>query len=178
MKRSFMVLVMFTLVGFTVACGNANQDENNEIVIEEYADNENDEQANIEANEGNASERDEGADDQQYMQDKMAELDFYEIEVEVSYGKDKEYEAEIEKDENRPIKAEIEDEINDEYFKGREAFDLIYANAKKLSLSSDSAQQEVIDQVMDAFALPQNYTKVEIEIKFHDGSEIDFEVQP
>ncbi|MBD8007190.1 YusW family protein [Bacillus norwichensis] len=73
-----------------------------------------------------------------------------EIEVEVSYGKDQEYEAEIEQGKNHPIEAEVEDELNNIYTKGKEAFDDIYPKAKKLNLTSDSSDKEVIDQVLKA----------------------------
>lgn len=169
MKRLFTMLFSIAFVGLMVACGDVNQGSQNDdgIVYEEEGVAQQEEQDATETM--NSSD----SDDQSYMKSKMEELDFYEIEIEVSYGKDKEYEVEIEQDKDRPIKAELEDELNNEFSKGREAFDVIYPKAERLSLSSDTPEQEVIDQVLQAFELPSGYTKLEIEIKFKDGTEID-----
>jgi len=107
----------------------------------------------------------------------MEALDFYEIELEVEYVDGKEYEIEIEKDDNRPYEAKIEDELNDVYLQGREAFDEIYPKVEQLQISKDSEQVDVVEQVLNIFDLPDNYKKFEIEVKFNDGSELDFEIK-
>ena len=109
------------------------------------------------------------------MQSDMDELSFQEIELEISYGNDREYEAEIEQDENEPIKAKVEDELNDVYLKDQEAFDDLYPKVKNLDLTKDSSKQETIDSILNAFDLQADYEKFEVEIKFNDGSKLDVE---
>ncbi|WP_153731456.1 YusW family protein [Sporosarcina obsidiansis] len=109
------------------------------------------------------------------MKTDMDKLSFSEIDVDVSYGKDKEYEAEIEQDLNEPIKAKVEDELNQVFLKGQDAFDDLYPRVQQLQLTKDSTNEETIDQVLKAFELEANYEKFEVEIKFNDGSKLDIE---
>ncbi|PIC57135.1 hypothetical protein CSV80_10525 [Sporosarcina sp. P12(2017)] len=109
------------------------------------------------------------------MQAEMDKLSFKEIELDVSYGKDKEYEAEIEQDQNEPIKAKVEDELNEIYLKGQEAFDDVYSKVKNLDVTKDSSQQETIDRILKAFNLQADYEKFEVKIKFNDGSKLEVE---
>ncbi|ARF13903.1 MULTISPECIES: YusW family protein [Sporosarcina] len=109
------------------------------------------------------------------MQAEMDKLSFKEIELDVSYGKDKEYEAEIEQDQNEPIKAKVEDELNEIYLKGQEAFDDVYSKVENLDVTKDSSQQEAIDRILKAFNLQADYEKFEVEIKFNDGSKLEVE---
>ena len=113
--------------------------------------------------------------DDEYMREKMAELNFSEIEIDVEYQGGKEFEAEIDQDRNEPILAEVEDDLNNVYLRGREAFDHIFEKAKKLDLTSNSSKQEVIDQVLNAFDLPNDYIKIEVEIDFDDGKKLNVE---
>ncbi|PID01847.1 hypothetical protein CSV67_12305 [Sporosarcina sp. P2] len=109
------------------------------------------------------------------MKADMDKLSFKEIQIEVSYSGDKEYEADIEQDENEPIEAKVEDEVNGVYLKNQEAFDDLYPKVKQLDLTKDSTKQEAIDQVLKIFGLDANYEKIEVEIKFNDGSKLDVE---
>lgn len=109
------------------------------------------------------------------MQADMDQLTFKEIDIEVSYGRNNEYEAEIDQDEGQPIEAKVEDEVNGVYLKGQEAFDDLYPKVKELDLTKDSTKEETINQLLKAFGLKNNYTKLEVEIKFNDGSKLDIE---
>lgn len=188
-KRFFLVIGLIILM--LAAC------QNNEQSQESPANPEQETETDTEANESSETEDGEGTDaetddessaetkgndtdsldDDEYMTTKMDALDFYEIEIEVEYVDDKEYEAEIERDDNRPYTAEVEDELNNVYLEGREAFDDIYPKIEQLSISIDSEQTDIIEQVLSVFDLPDNYTKFEVEVKFNDGNEIDFEIK-
>ncbi|PIC64847.1 hypothetical protein CSV79_04290 [Sporosarcina sp. P13] len=109
------------------------------------------------------------------MKADMDKLSFKEIDVDVSYGKDIEYEAEIEQDNNEPLEAKVEDELNSVHLKGQEAFDELYPKIQQLQLTKDSTNEEAIDQVLKAFGLESNYEKFELEIHFNDGSKLDVE---
>src|SRR5690625_2048135 len=161
----------------------ANQEQETETATEtnEQSDTDTEDQTENETEDETSSETEnndaESLDDDEYMTTKMDALDFYEIEIEVEYVDGKEYEVEIERDDNRPYTAEVEDELNNIYLKGKEAFDEVYPKIEQLSVNIDSEQTDVIEQVLSVFDLPDNYTKFEIEIKFNDGSEMDFEVK-
>lgn len=109
------------------------------------------------------------------MQEKMDQLTIREIEIDVSYGKDREYEAGIEQDKGRPIEAAVEDELNGVYLKGEEAFDDLYPKVQQLNLTKDSTKEETVEQVLRIFNLESNYEKFEVEIDFTDGSKLDVE---
>lgn len=169
MKRlaifSFAILLAF----FMTACSNdSNGNDNPNASQPNLEENQNSE---VTDNENTSSNN--ATSDKEEMKSKMDELEFSEIDVEVSYGKNQEYEAAIEQDKNRPIEAEVEDELNDVYLQGKEAFDDIYSKAKTLNLSSAASDEEVIDQVLKAFDLKSDYEKFEVEIKFNDGTELE-----
>ena len=108
-------------------------------------------------------------------QGKMDKLSFQEIELEISYGNDQEYEAEIEQDDNEPVKAKVEDELKDVYLKDQEAFDELYPRVENLDLTKDSSDQETIDAILNAFNLQNDYEKFEVEITFNDRSKLEVE---
>ena len=113
--------------------------------------------------------------DDEYMREKMAELNFSEIEIDVEYQGGKEFEAEIDQDRNEPILAEVEDDLNNAFLQGKDAFDHIFERAKKLEITNESSDQDVIKQVLQSFDLPKDYTEFEIEITFNDGKKLDVE---
>ncbi|MEI3611842.1 YusW family protein [Pseudogracilibacillus sp. SO30301A] len=113
--------------------------------------------------------------DDEYMREKMAELNFSEIDIDVEYQGGKEFEAEIDQDRNEPILAKVEDDLNNVYLRGREAFDHIFERANKLDVTSNSTKQQIIDQVLNAFDLPNDYIKIDVEIEFDDGKKVDIE---
>ncbi|MCJ7839795.1 YusW family protein [Lederbergia sp. NSJ-179] len=175
MKRIFLVFYSLVLIGFLGACqsgGGINGTNKAQDNTNEQGKDTNDHDS---VNDSTTTDQTNDSDDQEQMKSQMDKLDFAEIEMEISYGKDQEYEAEIEQDKNRPIEAKVEDEINNEFLKGKEAFDSIYTKAEKLTLTKDSSDQETIDQVLNAFGLDKDYEKFEVEITFNDGSRLDVE---
>src|SRR5699024_12484996 len=107
------------------------------------------------------------------MKSKMDELDYVDFELEVDYGQDKEYEAEIEQKEGN-VKADLEDEINGEDLNGQEAFDKIYPLVDKLTISKDTEKEDVIEEVLEVFDLDDDYRELELEFTFSDGVKTEF----
>lgn len=181
MRKLYLMFIPLLLI---VACQNdPDQTEDDPPLSEEQTTpekdqtDETDEAGDIKDKDVDQEQTDEQQGPNEYMEAKMDELSFYEIELEVEYVDGKEYEIKIEKDDNRPYKAQIEDELNNMYLNGEAAFDELYPKVEQLQLSSESDQSEVIEQVLDIFNLADNYTTFEIEVKFHDGSELDFEIK-
>ncbi|MBO1001609.1 YusW family protein [Pseudogracilibacillus auburnensis] len=185
MKRMLMLLFVIGLLGLATGCGNNNTDgtknkeETNQETKEEKKEVKSESvKEDVEEEKGqNVTEQTVSKEDEDYMKSKMEALDFSEIKVEVKYAEDKEYEFKIEQDkmENEPIEAEVEDELNNVFLKGRKAFDDIYPKIENLDVKSDSTEQDVVDKILTAFDLPTDYEKMEVDITFNDGKELDFD---
>lgn len=189
MKKVYLVITSVFLIGFLAACGandnndsvNAPNETNQEVDTEN-----NNVVNNSEENEANGDAINDNDDDatnnndietteKLSMNEKMDQLNFAEIEVEVDYGDDQEYEAEIEKKSNDDYEVEIEDELTNTYLKGEEAFNELYPIFKKLDITADSTKEEVIDAVLKSFDLEEDYKEIEVEVTFHDGTELEYE---
>lgn len=159
-----------TLSVVTACAGNANNE--NLDPIDSNLDKEVD--TNIENNttENQPDEPAKTNDDQAAMQEKMDKLDFQEFQLEVDYADDIEYQAEIEKESTGLIEAELEDETNNIKLKGLQAFDEIYPLVEKLDITKDSTEEEVVNQVVTAFDLAEDYTEIEVKIVLNDGTKI------
>ena len=73
------------------------------------------------------------------------------------------------------MEAKVEDDLNNAFLQGKDAFDHIFERAKKLEITNESSDQDVIKQVLQSFDLPKDYTEFEIEITFNDGKKLDVE---
>lgn len=196
MKRMMMLSSILLVFIFATACSNGNNNDLTEpINPDNTADMENEGNANgnnesnngtmnesnenTETNTGVDNNSDNGRDEaknQDDMKEMLQQLDFYEFELEVSYGNDKEFEIQIEHHSNGDVEAEVEDELNDKNINDDlDAFNYIYPNAKKLNVSQDMDKQDAIDQILQAFDLPDDYEKIEIEFEFEDGAKLEFE---
>lgn len=168
MKRILLLTALFLLALMVTACGDQKDNDNNASQDDGVTTNEDDNQDD--ADEQATTDDDAPGD----MKSKMDELDYSDFELEVDYGKDKEYEAEIEQD-NGNIEADLEDEINGEDLNGEEAFNKIYPNVKKLTIDQKTDKQDAINQTLDAFELDSDYNKFEVEITLKDGTKIEYE---
>lgn len=196
MKRMMMLSSILLVFIFATACSNGNNNDLTEpINPDNTADMENEGNANgnnegnnatmnesnenTETNTGVDNNSDNGRDEaknEDDMKEMLQQLDFYEFELEVSYGNDKEFEIQIEHHSNGDVEAEVEDELNDKNINDDlDAFNYIYPNAKKLNVSQDMDKQDAIDQILQAFDLPDDYEKIDIEFEFEDGVKLSFE---
>ncbi|RDW22094.1 YusW family protein [Oceanobacillus chungangensis] len=112
--------------------------------------------------------------EQYKMKSDMAKLDFSEIDLEVSFGEQKEYEAEINYDNSGFIGGQVDDEINNEHLRGKAAFDSIYTKVKNVTISKDTNKRDVIDQILKSFDLPADYIQFDLEIILNDGTELEY----
>ncbi|MBM7599736.1 hypothetical protein JOC34_002104 [Virgibacillus halotolerans] len=182
MKRILLLASMFIVAITLVACGDTNNNDDTsgdqDTGMENNEDQDNDADENADDNQADNGDTatDNAADnnDNDDMKQKMDELDYTDFELEVDYGKNKEYEAEIEQD-NGKVEADLEDELNGDDVNGQEAFDKIYPNVKKLTIDQNTEKADAIQQTLDAFDLDSDYVKFEVEITFKDGTKVEFE---
>src|SRR5699024_7589794 len=125
------VIVRFSaifMVLFLAACsdddGAGSVDDNDVPAAEDEAENTDEQERaadgkhaideSVEGEEDNDVDDSQQAEDQDDMKKMMEDLNFDEIEIEISYGSDQEYEAEIDHHDNGDIGADLEDELSGE----------------------------------------------------------------
>lgn len=200
MKKIIALCSVLLLSIFLTACGQNNDHTNDQLENDETegehgntGDNSPSNQGQVEDNspsnqgqvEDNEPDNDVGleesnlpdqAENQDDMKNMMEALGFDELEMEVSYGRDQEYELEIEHHSHGDVEAEIEDEINGvDIDDDLQAFNHIYPYVKELDVDRSMEKQTLIDQVLEAFELEDNYEKFEVEITFPDGTKLSVE---
>ncbi|GGP06845.1 YusW family protein [Oceanobacillus neutriphilus] len=178
MKRMIVPFAGILLVSLILAACNDTNGNETEADQDTNIANNNEQDNSTGEQEGNSSNADtsngEADSTNDEMKQKLDNLNYSEIEVEIDYGKDKEYEAEIEQD-NGIIEAELEDELNGENLTGKEAFDKIYPSVEKLTIQQDTDKNDAINQTLDALNLDSDYIKFELELTLQDGTKIEFE---
>lgn|SRR5699024_8781999 len=186
------VIVLFStifMVLFLAACSNddgADSGDDNDVPTaedeaentdeQEQADDDDAIDESVEGEEDKDVDDSQQAEDQDDMKKMMEDLNFNEIEIEISYGSDQEYEAEIEHHDNGDIGADLEDELSGEDLDNDlDAFNKLYPLVKQLEIEQDTDKEEVIKQVLDVFDLENNYEKFEVEITFDEGTKLSYE---
>ena len=186
MRKIFLFIALLALSLVVVACGTTKKDNNQTQGNQTVEDKNNNDVTNgtngnagtsgtdgtventgTNTNETNAGNPDELA--------KMDELDYLEFNLDIDYGTQDEYDVELERNKDDTIEAEIEDSINGVKKKGTDAFNELYPLVKKLTIDQKTSKEEAIKEILDVFNLKNDYTKFEVEIKFKDGTKIDFE---
>ena len=185
----FIALMALSLV--VVACGTNNNEETpvtNEPNVGENKTNGTDDAGKMDGtsgtngNDGAATEgaemnanQGEAVADQNEMQNKMDELDYADFELGVEYTDNKEYEAELEKDSNNTVEAKIEDTLTNVKKTGADAFNELFPLVKQLTINQQTSKEDAIKEVLDVFGLPADYTEFDMEIRFKDGTKIEFD---
>lgn len=189
MKKGLFIL-MFSFV--LVACGNNDNTElNNDPMPNDDAtnteqndmDNANDDNSNDgnmnddSANDNTSTDgtTDTASSDQEYFKEKMETLNFNDFQVEIKYADRKEYEAEVDLNNDGTYDVEVEDDINGVKLKARDAFEELFPRLEKLDLTNDSEKQEVFKQILNAFDLSDDYIEFDIEFQFNDGKQLEYE---
>lgn len=182
MKKKYTVLFTLAFLLVLAACGNSTKDMdqvNDRPVTEENGNNsqvgtditnESGETANTNDTNQNAV-----VVNQEEMQQKMDELDYADFELAVEYANHQEYEVELEKDSNNSIKAEIEDDLNNIKKKGSDAFNELFPLVQQLTITQQTSKEDAIQEVLATFNLPTDYQEFELDIRFKDGTKLEFE---
>ena len=105
----------------------------------------------------------------------MDEIDYADFGLSVDYANHDEYEAELEKNSNNSVEAKIDDSINQVKMKGADAFNELYPLVKQLTITQKTSKEDAIQEVIKVFNLPDDYRELELEVRFKDGTKIEFE---
>lgn len=168
MKQILFISLSVFCIALLTACGGQTNETDN-TVQKNVTQNDKGEITNI--NDPNPLHN---TQDQYEMKSKMAKLNFSELDLEVSYREQKEYEAEINYDNSGLIGGKVDDDINNKHIRGKAAFDSIYQKAKNLTISKDTNKRDVIEQTLKSFDLSVDYNKFDLEIIFNDGTELEY----
>ena len=117
----------------------------------------------------------ESAESADNIHEKMGDLAYSDFELAVDYANDLEYEVELEKSSNNTVKAEIEDDLNNVRKSGAEAFDDLYPLVEKLTITQETSKADAIQEVLNIFNLADDYQEFELEIRFDDGTKLEFD---
>lgn len=168
MKKSLLSILMFSMLVFVSACGNGNDntdgnnDANNDNTPTEQEGNTDTGQDNAQS--GTTADRD---------STDTANLPFTSFELDVDYGENKSFEVDYDNERN-DREAKIEDDNNNQVLSGEEAYQELNNRFKSFTFDKNTADEEVIKEVVKSFELNENYTKFELDIKFADGTEKEY----
>lgn len=166
------LLLLFSIV--LVACGNTSEDLV-ETPATDVTDS-TDDTTNVDnAAEDNSKDNTSNAAGQDDMLKQMEAIDYKDFDLQVEYANDQEYEVELEQNSDNSVKAKIEDELNNTKKYDEDAFNDLYPLVKQLSITQETSKEEAIKETLSVFNLPEDYQKFELEIKFKDGTKIEFE---
>ena len=112
-RTLFIFLSVFCIALLTACGGQTNEAADNNTNQKDVTQNNNGETTNV----NNPNEL-QNTQDQYEMKSKMGKLNFSEMDLEVSYDEQKEYEAEINYDNSGSIGGEVSDDLNNEHLRG------------------------------------------------------------
>lgn len=148
MKKTFLVSAM-GLTLFLAACGNDNDTATNVP---------ND--APQEQNNSGVTETNTNTTDNRFA--------FTHFDLSVDYAGNKSYDVEYE-NESTGAEAKIEDDLNNNKVQGNDAIDQLIPIFEKFSFDAATADDQIIDEVLKAFNLSNDYQEFELEVRFADG---------
>ncbi|MCS0655263.1 YusW family protein [Cytobacillus firmus] len=100
-------------------------------------------------------------------------FNFTNFDLEVEYKDNKAIDVDYENEKNG-MEASYQDDLADQNLTSDEAMEKLTPIFEGLSFDQNTEDQEVINQVKDAFSVEDNYQKIELEVKFPDGTEKEY----
>lgn len=188
MKKIQMILSIFVVALVVAACGSTtpeptppviedNQGETNDAPVTGQQDAEQEKQGDDQVSQNDDQVNQDNSGDSTTNDDeatKMEQLAYIDFDLKVDYRNSDEYEAELELKHNGYVDAKIEDEINGVKKEGPQAFEELYALVEQLTITQSTSRADAIQEVLSVFNLDSNYEEFELEIKFKDGTKIEF----
>lgn len=186
MKKITLILSLFVMSLFVVACGASNDTgtkDNNDSQVKNEQSSKDNGTSNVNPTDDDGDDTntkdtnvDASADDNIAKMNGLAYIDF---ELKVDYDKtiedDNEYDAELKLENNNRVEAEIEDDINGIKKEGQAAFDELFPLVEQLTITADTTKEDAIQEVLNVFNLEANYEEFELDIEFKDGSKFEIE---
>lgn len=153
--------ILFSSVLLLGACGN--EDQVTQPITEETT----------ETNDGNADANPEGGLAEENVGGEV--FGFVDFELDVDYpDQDDALQVSYEEDRDR-VESEYENKLTNEDLEGDDAFDKIEPLLAQLELTADMSDEEVINKVIEVFSIEPNYESIEIEVRYPDGTDKDYE---
>ena len=183
MKKMNMFISILALSLVLAACGKANDngdnrvtEENNQGTANETSEQNDSSVSNeVDKSTGAGTEQNVNTSNQVDMQKKMDEIEYVDFGLSVDYANHREYEVELEKNRDNSVEAEIDDTLNNVKKKGTDAFNELYPLVKQLTITQQTSKADALQEVMKVFNLPADYQEFEMEVRFKDGTKIEFE---
>ncbi|WP_453995629.1 YusW family protein [Bacillus nitroreducens] len=153
-------LVQFTsiLVILVFMAGCNNDDENVEDVPEDVP---------VEENKTNTQ------DDSNQTTESAFQFTHFDLDVE--YPENKEYDVDYE-NETDGMEAEIRNDLDNNHVKGDQAFEILRPIFEEFDFDKNTSDEDVVSAVTNAFNLDKDFQKFELEVKFLDGTEKEYNV--
>ncbi|WP_227396663.1 YusW family protein [Jeotgalibacillus aurantiacus] len=103
------------------------------------------------------------------------DIPYLEFDIDVDYeGNDNDFETTYDA-EGETIKASFEDEQNMMMLSGDDAFQEMQPVLSSFEFTVDTPDEEVINAVIEGFEIEEGFQSIDVEIKFEDGTEKDYE---
>ncbi|TFE00958.1 YusW family protein [Jeotgalibacillus salarius] len=155
MKKRYGITAVTSLSLLLTACGEEDETVENPEPVEDT------EQAS-ESEGGNANQEEAG-------------ITFLEFDMDASYeGNDNDFEISYDS-EGSEIEASYENERDMMTMSGDDAFQEIQPVLSEFDFTPETEDDEVIDRVIEGFEIEEGFNSIEVEIKFEDGTEKEYE---
>ena len=100
-------------------------------------------------------------------------FDFTHFSLDVDYAGTQEFDVEYE-NEQTGVEASYEDDVNNEKLYGNDAYARLESVFQSFKFDKNTTEDEVIKEVLNAFNLPEDYQKLDLEVRFADGTEKEY----
>ncbi|WP_159439934.1 YusW family protein [Bacillus sinesaloumensis] len=102
-----------------------------------------------------------------------APFNFTHFDLDVDYAENQEFDLDYE-NERDEMEVELKDDKGSNVLKGDGAFEEVRPKFEQLTFDKDTPDEEVISAVTKAFELEEDYQRFELEVKFLDGTEKEY----
>lgn len=160
-KKPLLTAIMLSSAMVLAACGDS--DEVTEPIEPEQQTPES--ESTSDANPGGGTDEEKIGGETFGFTEFSVDADYPELDdaIDISYEEDRD-----------KVEAEYNNRFSEQKLSGNEAMDELEPAFQKLDITQDSADDEVIQQITDAFGLEDGYTSMEVEVRFSDGTEKEF----
>lgn len=153
MKKTALLTVM-GLTLFMAACGDNNDDDDAATNVPD-----------------DAPQEQEGSTSTNTVSDNNSEespFAFTHFDLDVEYAGNKSYDVDYE-NESTGAEAKIEDDFNNNIIQGNDAIDQLMPIFENFTFDASTPDDQIIEEVLSAFNLSNDYQEFELEVRFADG---------